>query len=245
VISAGAIHDRIIARLSRRHRLNEGDRRNIRALALEVRQLDASSHLVREGQRPQHCAFLIDGVAYRQKLTVDGRRSLCSLQVPGDFVDLQNIFLRESDHDVQALTAVVVAEIPIADLRLLADARPAVARAMWIDALIEGSIAREWLLNVGRRDARTRLAHLLCEFSTRLQATGLAPDRSFDLPMTQEQLGDALGLTAVHVNRVLKGLETSGLITRRKRQVSIADWPGLRRAADFNDRYLHFNQETG
>lgn len=105
--------------------------------------------------------------------------------------------------------------------------------------MIEASIFREWLLNVGRRDARERVAHLLCEISARLEATGLAREFTYELPMTQEQIGDALGLTAVHINRVLKALEKDNLIKRQKREVAIADWQRLRRAADFNLRYLH------
>ena len=113
---------------------------------------------------------------------------------------------------------------------------------MWIDALVESSIHREWLLNVGRRNARSRLAHLLCEFSVRFQKSTIADAMAYELPMTQEQLGDALGLTPVHVNRVLKSLETDGLIARKKRQVSVIDWPRLRDAAEFNERYLHLGQ---
>ena len=185
----------------------------------------------REGQPPSRCAFLVEGYAYRQKLTIDGHRTICSLEVPGDFVDLQNIYLRESDHDVLALTDVISVDIPVAEMRVLAETAPAVGRAMWVDGLIEGAIFREWLLNIGRRNARSRVAHILCEFSTRLQAAGLAPELTADLPMTQEQLGDALGLTSVHVNRILRTMEAEGLVTRGKRQITITDWQGIRRVA--------------
>ena len=236
------VYQQMIDRLASRHPLGDAEREAVRALPIELRQYDPSSHLVREGQRPVRCAFLIDGYTFRQKLTVTGNRAVCSLQVPGDFVDLQNIYLNESDHDAQTLTAVTAAEIALPDLWALVDRHPAIGRAFWIDGLVEASIYREWLLNVGRRSARARIAHLLCEISARLRFMGVAADASYDLPMTQEQLGDALGLTAVHVNRVLKGLEADRLIQRQKRKVTITDWQTMRRVAEFSERYLHFDQ---
>jgi CRP-like cAMP-binding protein len=117
--------------------------------------------------------------------------------------------------------------------------RPAVGRAMWFQTLVDASIFREWTLNVGRRDAKTRAAHLLCEFAVRLETAGLGQRNGYELPMTQEQLADALGLTSVHTNRVLMALGSEGLITRTKRAVRIDDWPRLAEAGDFNTAYLH------
>ena len=118
-------------------------------------------------------------------------------------------------------------------------ALPDVGRAILVTTLVEASIFREWVLNVGRRDSRSRLAHLLCEFAIRLEAQGLEHDHGYALPMTQEQLADATGLTAVHVNRVLKSLELEGLIVRNRRNISFPDWRRLRDVGDFNQRYLH------
>ena len=231
--------------LERRYRLDDGARAALRRLVLDIRALPASTYLVREGQVPVRCAFLLEGYSYRQKLAVGGDRALVALQVPGDFVDLQNLFLPESDHDVQTLTPCVVAEFAILDLQALVGDHRCINRAMWLAVLIEASIGREWLLSVGRRNARARLSHLLCEISSRAEAVGLSQGLTYTLPMTQEQLGDALGLTAVHVNRVLKSLETDGLIRRRKREVTISDWAGLRRAADFSERSLHAAADPG
>ena len=157
----------------------------------------------------------------------------------GEFLDLQNSFLGVADHNVQALTRVEVAAIPVAALQKLVTAHPLVGRAMWIDTLIDSAIFREWLVNVGRRDSLSRLAHLLCEFALRLEAAGLGADHRYELPMTQEQLADATGLTPVHINRVLKELGRRGLIERHKRAVAIVDWDGLRHVGDFSTRYLH------
>ena len=113
---------------------------------------------------------------------------------------------------------------------------------MWVDTLIDGSIFREWVMNVGRRDARSRIAHLLCEVARRLEAAGLIEEYGYELPMTQEQLGDATGLTPVHVNRVLMGLARDGLIERNKRFIGIPDWEALRRVGGFSETYLHLDQ---
>ena len=221
--------------------MSAADRALVAALPFKVRTIEPSTYMLREGQHPTRCAFIIEGLAYRQKLTPDGEREIVSIIMPGEFADLQNLFLEESDHDIQALTRLTLADIPISALRELVTSCRAAGEALWIDALIESSIHREWLLNIGRRNARSRLAHLLCEFSVRFR-TSAGADMAYELPMTQEQLGDALGLTPVHVNRVLKSLETDGLIARKKRQVSVIDWPRLRDAAEFNERYLHLGQ---
>jgi CRP-like cAMP-binding protein len=121
----------------------------------------------------------------------------------------------------------------------LAFTRPAVGKALWLETLVEASIAREWIANVGRRDARARVAHLLCEFAYRLDAVGLGEECNFQLPMTQEQLADTTGLTPVHVNRTLKGLDNEGLTTRTKRSVKINDWKRMAQVADFRSTYLH------
>ncbi len=134
--------------------------------------------------------------------------------MPGDVVDLQNAWLTFSDHGVQALTSGSMAFIPREAIQELAFRRPAVGKALWLDTLVDGSILREWIANVGRRDARTRMAHILCEFAVRLQAVGLGERLSYELPMTQEQLADVLGLTAVHVNRTLQGLDAERLTKR-------------------------------
>jgi CRP-like cAMP-binding protein len=156
---------------------------------------------------------------------------------------MQNSLLRTADHNVQALTDAEVVLISGQAIVALATARPNVAIAMWLDTLIDGSIFREWIANVGRRDARSKTAHILCEFALRQERAGLAPRSQYDLPMTQEQLGDALGLTPVHVNRTLRSLEQAGLISRKRRTVTVSDWDGLRAAGDFDPAYLYLELE--
>ncbi len=233
--------DVLVAKLETRFALPENDRQALRLLPCVPRTIPAQSYMLREGTRPTRCCLVLGGFAFRHKLAADGGRQIVGLMIPSDFTDLQHLFLREADHNIQALTRIEVAEFAVEDLRTLALDRPAIAQALWIDTLIESSVARETILNIGRRNGPTRLAHMLCEFEVRLRQAGLA-DAGYDLPMTQEQIGDATGMTAVHVNRTLKQLEREGLIVRIKRHPKIADWIGLQQRADFNPLYLHLDQ---
>ena len=234
----------LLRRLEQIVDLPEDDRRAVLALPHRTRTVEASTYLTREGDLPAVCGVLGSGFAYRQKLTGDGVRQIVALHIPGDAMDLQHLFLDVADHSVQMLSRGEVAFIPRKDLQDLVDARPLIRHAVMTSVLVEGSIFREWVLNVGRRDARTRLAHLLCEFAIRMEAQGLTDGEGFELPITQEQLADAVGLTPVHVNRTLKSLEADGLITRSKRNIGIPDWERLRDVGDFNQRYLHLEPQV-
>jgi CRP-like cAMP-binding protein len=183
---------------------------------------------------------MLSGYSIRSKLLATGSRQIVAIHMKGEMVDLQNSMLEVADHSVQMLTAGKVAMIPRGEIIRLTLERPRVAHAMWIDTLVDASIFREWVANVGRRDARTRVAHLLCEFSVRLRVAGLGEDTHYDLPMTQEQLADATGLTSVHINRTLKALEKEGLIERpNPRAIYIGDWRKLAEIGDFDTNYLH------
>jgi CRP-like cAMP-binding protein len=219
--------------------LDGADQEAILNLPHRLRSLDPSSYLVREGAIPLHCGVLVEGFAFRQKTTGDGARQIMAVCIPGDAVDLQNIFLDISDHAVQMLTRGTIADVPREALQELILGHPAIGRGIIQLTLVEASILREWVVNVGRRDARERIAHILCEFAVRLEVRGLASGNGFELPMTQEQLADATGLTPVHVNRVLKGLEADGLITRQRRQIHYGNWRALQDAGDFSRTYLH------
>ena len=223
--------------------LGDADCTAILNLPYRIRRLDAGSYLVREGALPSQCAVLVEGFACRQKVTGNGSRQILAVCIPGDAVDLQNIFLDVSDHAVQMLTGGIVADLPREALQELVLSRPRVGRAIITMTLIESSILREWVVNVGRRDARERIAHILCEFAVRLEQRGLIHGNGFELPMTQEQLADATGLTSVHVNRVLKGLEGNGLITRKRRHIHYSNWRALQDAGDFTRAYLHIPGE--
>jgi len=160
-------------------------------------------------------------------------------KAPGDIPDLQSLHLKTLDNSVGTLTLCRVGFIQHEDLRELCHAQPRIADAFWRETLVDGAIFREWMLNVGRREAYGRLAHLLCEMVSRLQAVGLVQDHICELPITQSELGDALGISTVHVNRTLQDLRSAGLITLRGGSLEVLDWDGLKRAADFDATYLH------
>lgn len=233
----------MVRKLRTRLALSEQAEAAILKLPYTRRTYDAPAYLIREGSTElAHCSLVLSGYAFRQRLTVEGARQIVSLHMRGDLLDLRHLFLKRADHNVQALTRLETLNIDRAALQELALREPTVGQAMWIDSLIDASIFREWVVNVGRRDARTRIAHLLCEFATRLQTAGLGDGRSCHLPMTQEQIGDAVALTSVHVNRTLKGLAADGIIHRSKREVSFENWDAVRRVGDFNAIYLHLEQ---
>ena len=239
------ILDRMVRKFERRAQLDDSDRKALRGLPYDLKLMEAGRYIVREGSSPDHSALLVSGLAYRHKITAEGARQIVSIHVPGDFVDLEGSLLNVVDHNIQALTRSEVALIRSSSLLELVNKHPRIARAMWIDTIIDGSIFREWVVNVGRRDARERLAHLMCEFARRLEAAGMGSPDGYELPMTQEQLGDATGLTSVHVNRTLKSLADDGLIVRERRFIRIPDWEKMRAIAGFNETYLHLDQVGG
>jgi CRP-like cAMP-binding protein len=228
----------LLRRLEPRASLDEEDRRAFLALPYRLRVVEAATPITREGEAPDQVCVIASGFVYRHKVTAEGARQILSVHLAGDIVDLEIALLRIADHNIQALTRCELACIPRAAVRDLVLTRPRIAAALWIETLIDGAISREWVVNVGRRDARARLAHLLCELAWRFEAVGLATEQGFELPMTQEQLADAVGLTPVHVNRILKILVRDGLIERDRRSVRIADWEGLCAAGGFSDLYL-------
>lgn len=234
----------MVQKIESRAALDEAGRAALLALRFADNTYEPGAFLSREGMPATRSALILEGFAFRQKLGIEGERQILSFHVPGDFVDLECSMLRVADHSVQTLTRCRVAEIPVTDVLALIDEHPRVARALWIDTLVDGSIYREWIMNVGQRPAKQRLAHLYCELAKRLKLAGLGDESGYWMPLTQEQLADATGLTPVHVNRSLKALEAEGLIQRDGRFVTIPDWERLREACDFRELYLHLDQAT-
>jgi CRP-like cAMP-binding protein len=223
---------------------NAADREALLGLPHQVKTIQANHYIVREREKPTHSCVMLRGFSIRHKIVGTGHRQICAVHMKGDLVDLQNSLLGVADHSVQMLTSGKIALIPRDAIERIAFERPTVGRAMWIDTLVEAAIAREWIANVGRRDARTRLAHLLCEFSLRLKLAGLGEQTGWELPMTQEQIADATGMTSVHVNRSIRALEADGLIERANpRSIRIGDWKKLADAGDFDSNYLHLRKD--
>lgn len=234
----------LVEKLAYRAELSTDDRAAILALPFITKVVERSQFVVRERDLAKHSCLMLSGYSIRSKTTAAGDRQIVAIHMKGEMVDLQNSLLTVADHSVQMLTSGKVAMIPREAVIELTLDRPTVAHAMWIDTLVDGSIFREWLTNVGRRDARTRIAHLLCEFAVRLRIAGLGEDTNYELPMTQEQLADATGLTPVHVNRTIRTLEKERLIERpNARSICIGDWRRLAEVGDFDTNYLHLRED--
>ncbi|HKS65461.1 MAG TPA: Crp/Fnr family transcriptional regulator [Xanthobacteraceae bacterium] len=231
--------DAMIRKLRKDTRLDEDDLAAIRAMPIHIRDLAANATIVREGDRPDQCCLMVEGFAVRSKMTDQGKRQILSIHIPGDIPDLQSLHLHVMDHDFRTLSECTVGFISHEALRHVTRKRPAVAEALWRETLIDAAMFREWIVNVGRRTAPQRLAHLLLEIRERLKVVGLCPDRHYELPMTQIDIADALGLTPVHVNRVLKELRTAGLLEMKRWEVTLGDPARLTAFGDFNPMYLH------
>lgn len=234
----------LVEKLTYRSDLDVDDRAAIMALPFTIKTVERGQFIVRERERATHSCLMLVGYSIRSKMTAMGDRQIVAIHMKGEAVDLQNSMLKVADHSVQMLTPGKVAMIPREDVVRVTLERPRVGHAMWIDTLVDAAIFREWITNVGRRDARTRIAHLLCEFSVRLRVAGLGSDTHYELPMTQEQLADTTGLTSVHINRVMKALDEEGLINRpNPRTIRIGDWRALAEAGDFDTNYLHLRDD--
>jgi CRP-like cAMP-binding protein len=231
----------LVRRWSKHSELSPDDRSALLGLPFTRKRFGKDAYIVREGEHTTECSILLKGSAYRQKLLSDGSRQIISFHIPSEFVDLQNGLLGTADHNVQSLDGCEMAIIPRKALLDLSDQRPAIRLAMWIDTLLDASIFREWVVNVGRRDSRARIAHLLCELVVRLRDIGAGNGGMFDFPMTQEQIADATGLTAVHTNRTLQSLRKDGLIQLSARSLTVLDGDRLSEVADFDELYLHHN----
>jgi CRP-like cAMP-binding protein len=230
----------MVQKLKQRSKLSSTETDALLALPYRFASLAPGDYLAREGEKaPDHCAVLISGYAHRSKISGNGSRQILSVHMRGDVLDLENSLLEVADHSVQAMTYADVAYIPLQALLDVAGAHPAIDTALRRDALVDASIFREWILNVGQRNARQRVSHLLCEIALRQKDAGICDGPDFIWPMTQEQCGDAAGLTSVHVNRTLQRLKKDGLIAMSRQSVTIADLPRLQQEGDFSRAYLH------
>jgi CRP-like cAMP-binding protein len=233
----------LVVKLRAMTKLGEDDIAAIEALPIQVQELAAHSSILVKGSRPSQCCLMIEGFSARSQTTDDGKRQILSIHIPGDMPDLQSLHLHVMDHDLRTLSDCTLGFIAHDALRALARARPMIAEALWRETLVDAAIFRAWIVNLGRRPANQRLAHLLLEIRRRLELVGLATDDRYELPMTQLDLADALGLTPVHMNRVLKALRSDGLLDVKKFVVKLGDAQKLMTLGDFDDLYLHQNPE--
>lgn len=224
-------------------KLSREDRSAVERLSRSQRDVAARRDLIREGDQPRYVHLVLDGWACRYKTLPDGRRQIVAFFLPGDFCDLNVYILREMDHSVGAITKLRIADISREDMDALTESHPRITQALWWHELVSAAIQREWTLNLGQRSAFERIAHLMVELFLRLEVVGLTKGDSCDFPLTQNDIADATGLTAVHVNRTLQELRRAGLIVLQGRSLTIPDMAALKNVALFNANYLHLDRE--
>jgi CRP-like cAMP-binding protein len=206
---------------------------------MKVVEIDADIDIVREGERPTQCVLLLEGYACRYKLLDFGKRQILAFHITGDLPDLQSYHLEVMDHSLCTLSPAKVAFLSHQTIDYIITTYPKLAAALWRSTLVDASIFRQWIAGVGRRLAHERIAHLICELVVRHRAVGLAQDFRFNFPVTQAELGDATGLSVVHVNRVVRDLRSMGLISLAGGYVAVRDWARLKKTARFDASYLH------
>lgn len=235
--------DALIRKLQCFEPVRDDDVAWLRDASSSPRKVKANTDLIHEGDEPENVFLIMEGLACRYKSTWEGGRQIFAYLVPGDFCDLHVALLDEMDHSIATLSACSVVTIPKRKVLELTETRPALTRAFWWCSLVDEAVLREWIVNVGSRPAEQRIAHLFCELHARLKAVGLTSDGSFVLPITQTELGDTVGLTAVHANRSLRALREAGLVTFRDDIVQMNDMARLQAFAGFNPNYLHLNRK--
>lgn len=233
----------LIAKLAQGAELDPNDRARLEEISAKRRPLGAREDIIREGDPPSDVHLIMDGFACRYKLLPGGRRSIMALMVPGDFCDLDVAILDQMDHTIGTLTAISLVEIPRPTVKELTDQHPNIARALRWSTLVDEATLREWLASMGQRPADRQMAHFLCELRLRLEVVGMADQYGMYLPLTQEELADAMGISTVHVNRVLQQLREQGLLGAHGRNTTFPDLARLEQFAEFNPAYLHLSAD--
>ena len=225
--------------LGKRDHLSPEEVAIVEQLSARRTRFAAKSDIVLEGDKPSDSCLLLSGFAARYNVLKDGRRQITAVHIAGEFVDLHSLLLAEMDHSVLALSDCEIALVPHEQLRDLSRTHHHLTRLFWTLTVIDAAIYRQWLVAAGRLSSVAQIAHFLCEMYVRLQVVGLAEDDTFRLPMNQNELGDAMGLSLVHVNRTLQELRREGLIEWQGDQVRILDRQALGRVAEFDPTYLN------
>lgn len=231
--------DLFIRKLRARHELSADEEAALRDLGWLERRYQRGEVMVECGEDLEHSMLLLDGFAFRSKFAADGSMQIVETNLAGDFVDLQGFILRRLEHQISAASPCHVALAPHPELKRITDRFPRLTRVLWFQTLVDASIHREWMLVLGKKRSRARIAQFLCEMHARLRLVGRGSSSAYALPLSQSELANITGMTAVHLNRSLKELRDAGLVTFRNGQVDLHDLEGLKRLAQFDPHYLH------
>jgi CRP-like cAMP-binding protein len=229
-------------KLRARDEISAEEEAAIRSSLLPREGVLADTTIVRPGEELRYSTLLLDGIACRYKDMRDGQRQITELHVAGDFLDLHSFTLKRLDHFVMALTPCKLALMPHAKLTEITERHPHLTRVYWFGTNVDAAVHREWEVSLGRRSALSRLAHLFCELNVRLEIVGLSDGMYYDLPLTQAEVADCLGITPVHCNRVMQELRERKFIEWKGGRVSILDKNGLEKIADFDPAYLYLEK---
>jgi CRP-like cAMP-binding protein len=245
ILAAPVQHDNnpLIRKLESIFTLTDDERQALENLPMQVSVIKEGQDIVRVGDSPSRSCLLLSGFSCTYKVTMQGKRQIVGFSIPGDMPDLQSLHLKVLDNSVSTLTPCRVGFVTHETLRDLCMRYPRITSAFWRETLIDAAIFREWVTNVGQREAYGRMAHVLCELLVRLRAVGLVKDYSCDLPITQAEFADAIGVSTVHVNRVLQEMRANGLIELSGDRLNIPDWEALKRAGEFDPTYLHLESD--
>ena len=238
------VYQPLLQKLETVESLSDAERSAAVALCDDVRTIARHKDIVSEGDRPRHIHIILRGWAARYSIVPDGGRCITAFLLPGDFCDIHVTTLDVMDHSIIAITDCEVAFVPTDQIDEITRSTPVLTRALWRSTLIDESILRQWLVNSNRRDAVDTIGLLLCELYARLELVGLVNDNRLKLPLTQEHLGDATGLTAVHVNRKIRDLREQRLLTISDGELHLPDIPSLAKYCKFDPQYLHLKNRA-
>jgi CRP-like cAMP-binding protein len=239
-MAASSIEDHpIVRQLNTIASLSEPAKQAVAGLPMHVVSLEADQEILREGDRSSQCYVILEGFVANFKITATGKRQIVAYYLAGDIPDLQSLHLPVLDSSWITITPCKVGFIQHENLHRLCERHPDITKVLWRWTLIAASIYREWVTNVGQRNASARVAHLLCEVITRMRAVGLTRDYTCEFAMTQTELADATGMSTVHINRTLQELRRAKLITLKENTLTAIDWEGLQEAGEFDPAYLH------
>jgi CRP-like cAMP-binding protein len=219
--------------------IENDDLASVRDMPIRIATYRQGAAIIRQGDRPTECCVLLDGYLCREKHVVEGGRQILSIHLPGEMPDLQSLYLERMDHGMLALSPCTVAFIPHGAVEKATDDNPRLRAALWRASLVDASIFREWLAGVGARSADQRAAHLLCEVYFRARLRGFTADRAAAVPLTRRDLGEALGVSSVHVSRIVLKLRLMDAISVGRGVIYVKDWPKLKRFSNFDPSYLH------
>ena len=232
-----------LMRLRARDNVSAHEEQAIRDAMLDPVDVAARTTIIRAGQLLSTSTMLLEGLMCRYKDLRNGERQITELHLAGDFVDLHSFSLKRLDHNIMALTPCRIAPVPHDRLTRITEEHAHLARMYWFSTNLDAAIHREWEVSLGRRSAISKTAHLFCELHVRLGLVGLADETSYDLKLTQVDIAECLGLTAVHVNRTLRDLREQGAVEFSKGRVTIGDMTKLRRIAEFEPAYLYLERQ--